>query len=96
MNPRFKPFATESAEGKTSPRAFNLKIVDAETPSSPFKPLSSVLPATTKGAANRLDREPDGDAPAEPKLETRRDGDRISRITVTCDCGRLHDIECEY
>ena len=96
MNPRFKPLIAESAEGQSNARPFNLKAVSADLPAVSFKPLSSVLPAAAKGSVRRPDGEGDAGAATEPKLETRRDGDRISRITVTCDCGRSHDIECEY
>jgi hypothetical protein len=69
----------------------------AETTAAPFKPLSSVLPAaraggTTSGGVGATEAED----MVEPKLETRRQGDKVTRISLTCNCGRLHEIECEY
>jgi hypothetical protein len=95
MNPRFKPFLTPPAEGTEQPRPFQLKVMSAGTTAAPFKPLSSVLSAVKSGRGN-ADVPPEIEDEVEPKLETKRQGDQISRITVTCNCGRTHEIECEY
>lgn len=95
MNPRFKPFISPPAEGTPTQRPFNLKVMSSETKDTPFKPLSSVLPAARTGAATG-DPTQDPDGAIAPQLETRRQGDKITRISVTCSCGRLHEIECEY
>jgi len=95
MNPRFKPLITQTAEGGPTQRPFNLKIMPADTTAEPFRPLSSVLPAARGGTSTGAAAHDPEDA-VEPKLETRRHGDTITRISVTCNCGRLHEIECEY
>jgi len=95
MNPRFKPLITPTAEDGPAQRPFNLKIMPAATSDAPFKPLSSVLPAARSGAAGGGPAH-DPEGVMDPKLETKRQGDQITRISVTCNCGRLHEIECEY
>lgn len=95
MNPRFKPFISPPAEGTPTQRPFNLKVMSAATKDAPFRPLSSVLPAARTGPATGGNA-PDPDGAVDPQLETRRQGDKITRISVTCSCGRLHEIECEY
>lgn len=95
MNPRFKPLLTPAAPAPADQRPFALKVAPAETAAATFQPLSSVLPPTAPGKGGRRT----GPAPAdqvEPTLEIKREGDRITRITVTCGCGCLHEIECEY
>jgi hypothetical protein len=95
MNPRFKPLITPAAPAAAESRPFNLKIASAESTAAAFKPLSSVLPAGTPGNGGRRA----GNAPedqVEPALELKREGDRITRISVTCGCGCRHEIECEY
>lgn len=93
MNPRFKPFVTPNPGTGADPRPFNLKVVAPTATDAPFRRLSTVLPATKPAAAGG---DSSTDEVAEPKLETRKQGDKITRITVTCGCGRLHEIECEY
>jgi hypothetical protein len=95
MNPRFKPLISPPAEAAAKPRPFQLKVLPAETSDHPFRALSSMLPALKSGGTPPALT---GDTPdeIEPKLETRRQGDQITRITVTCNCGRIHEIECEY
>lgn len=95
MNPRFKPLIAEPEKGAATTRPFQLKVVPAAEASAPFKPLSSVL-SSLKGAPAGSEQEIDPEGQVDPKLETKRDGDKISRITVTCNCGRVHEIDCEY
>lgn len=95
MNPRFKPFITPAAPAAPEQRPFSLKIASAESTAATFQPLSSVLPAAAPGNGGRRA----GATPAdqvEPALEIKREGDRITRISVTCGCGCRHEIECEY
>ncbi len=94
MNPRFKPLITQAEETSPAPRPFNLKVLPTTAAETKFKPLSSVLPAARPGAS--ADGHPDPEGVVEPKLETRRQGDKLTRISVTCNCGRLHEIDCEY
>jgi hypothetical protein len=95
MNPRFKPLISTPEKGAAKERPFQVKIVPAATASAPFKPLSSVL-STLKGSPSGdvVEREPENQA--DPKLETKKQGDAVTRITVTCNCGRVHEIDCEY
>ena len=95
MNPRFKPLISQAAETGATQRPFNLKIVSAESTAAPFRPLSSVLPAA-KGGAVSSGSAIDPEGVVDPKLELKRQGDKITRISVTCNCGRLHEIECDY
>lgn len=95
MNPRFKPLISPAAETGATQRPFSLKIVSAESTAAPFRPLSSVLP-TAKGGAINGGSAIDPEGAVDPKLELKRQGDKLTRISVTCNCGRLHEIECEY
>lgn len=96
MNPRFKPFISPPpVEAGPTPRPFHLKIMPAETAETPFKPLSSVLPAARTGAAADGGVQ-DSEGVVDSRLELKRQGDKITRISVTCNCGRLHEIDCEY
>lgn len=96
MNPRFKPFLPPVAESGAAPRPFQLKIMPAETAATPFKPLSSVLPAGRAGGMASGGGTAEAEGIVDSTLETRRQGDKITRISLTCGCGRLHEIECEY
>ena len=48
-------------------------------------PLAMALPAS-----------PATPAPSQAKVEVIRSGDRISRLKITCRCGELIEIDCEY
>ncbi len=95
MNPRFKPLLTNATPAEGEQPAFNLKIASAESTGATFKPLSSVLPAGTARNGGRL-ADDGSEAQMESALEIKREGDRITRISLTCNCGRLHELECEY
>jgi hypothetical protein len=62
-------------------------------------------PATETGAASApvfrpLNAAPDGCAgsplPGEPKITLERDGERVTRITIQCACGRTIELACAY
>jgi hypothetical protein len=33
---------------------------------------------------------------AQPKVHLEREGDRITRIEITCSCGQILELKCQY
>lgn len=95
MNPRFKPLLTNPAAPESSSATFSLKVVSSEQKDVTFKPLSSVLPAVGRGAGNGAG-EVEEDEGATSKLDVKREGDKVTRLNLTCNCGRMHEIDLDY
>ncbi|HAV63119.1 MAG TPA: hypothetical protein DCY13_12235 [Verrucomicrobiales bacterium] len=96
MNPHFQPLISKPSETETQTRPFALKVVSAEQASVPFKPLSSMLTPGGNGAGMGGVQPGQPEASNRSKLEVKRDANRISRLTVNCGCGRVHEVDLEY
>lgn len=96
MNPRFQPLLDQLAGQTENPaRSFTLKVMPAEKVAHPFKPLSSVLPAAGRGAGSGAETA-DEEEKTRARLDVKREGDKVTRLSVTCSCGRMHDLDLEY
>ena len=66
-----------------------------------FDPASQTLkaesPLFSPMTAPRPDPSEKAEAPCgDPKVELKRDGDRITQIRVHCRCGEVVELACEY
>jgi hypothetical protein len=95
MNPRFTPLLKTSAESVGQKQPFKLKILPAEEIKTPFQTLASAI-STSNAGKGRNARDHQDDHEHEPKIDLKRDGEKITRLTVTCGCGSVMEIECEY
>lgn len=96
MNPRFQPLLTACGTGsaKETKKSFQLKIVPADKVTEPFQSLAAAMSTARKG--QRHDEENDQDSRHQPRIDLKKDGDKITRITVTCGCGEIMEIDCDY
>lgn len=64
----------------------------------PFTPLvSSTTPATQPAAQPfHAFASPVTHPAGNPQVTVKRDGDRITHIVVTCACGQVTELACEY
>ncbi len=65
---------------------FRVNVKSNVENAQPFHPLGF------PGAASPLAPNPN----AEPQIEIRRDGDRVSAIHIQCTCGQTIELECHY
>jgi hypothetical protein len=54
------------------------------------------VPAPTQGFAPIKSGAPCEAAKEEPKVELVRDGQRVKVIRVTCSCGEVIELQCDY
>jgi hypothetical protein len=95
MNPRFSPLLKTSDDKGGQKQSFKLKVLSSEDVKTPFQTLSSAITASNAGKGRNA-REASDDHEHEPKIDLKRDGEKITRITVTCGCGTVMEIDCDY
>ena len=95
MNPRFNPLLKPSDDSEGKKQSFKLKIMPSESVKTPFQTLASAMSSANAGRPQTR-RESPADHEHEPKIDLKRDGETITRITVTCGCGSVMEIDCEY
>lgn len=96
MNPRFNPLLKQSDSGTESNKPFKLKVLPSEEIKAPYQSLSSALGSANAGTSRRNVEATNSDHEHEPKIDLKREGETITRITVTCGCGSVMEIDCEY
>ncbi len=85
MNSSFKPLLTPGPVDAGQRATFTARVVK-QTTGTPFQAAAaalnpSVAPACSGGT---------------PQVSLERQGDRISRIIVTCSCGEVIELDCRY
>ena len=91
------PAAALAAQNAAAP--FRLKSPPSLAQTVPqFKPLfSGGLPTKTiPGSSPPATAARPACAAKEPQVNVKRDGDRVSHITITCGCGQRIELACEY
>ncbi len=87
MNPSFKPLLTAVPAEANRRTSFTARVV-RQPAASPFQAAAPVVHAHGPSAAP-------GSA-GQPQVTVERQGDRISRIIVTCSCGEVIELDCRY
>ncbi|MBE7498717.1 MAG: hypothetical protein HS113_00060 [Verrucomicrobiales bacterium] len=86
MSEPFIPFSRTRATPRGARQTFRLAVLPQGAP--PAAPTAPTLPNTP--SAPPAPTVP----PPEPQLTLERDGDRITRITLRCPCGAIHELVC--
>ncbi len=95
MNPRFSPLLKLSEDSEGKKQSFKLKVLPSEDVKAPFQTLASAMSSSHTGNRHRT-REQTEDHEHEPAVDLKREGEKITRITVTCGCGSVIEIDCDY
>jgi hypothetical protein len=82
-----KPFLTGKKQLEITPLRF---------PSTP-SPLAAAAAKAARCPAPAATPDSAADAPAGvPRVEVIREGDKVVRLVVTCSCGELIEVDCQY
>lgn len=86
MNPSFKPLLTAVPAEANKRTSFTARVVrqPAANPFQAAAPTPTHGPSASAGSAGQ------------PQVTVERQGDRISRIIVTCSCGEVIELDCRY
>jgi hypothetical protein len=86
MSSSFKPLLTAVPAEANKRATFTARVV-RQPAASPFQaaaPAHAHGPSAAAGSGEQ------------PKVTVERQGDRISRIIVTCSCGEVIELDCRY
>jgi hypothetical protein len=86
MNKDFIPLSLSGGPRPGGAAVARSKEAAATQTPTPFRPLGGSAPTAQAPLA------PGG----EPKITLERQGDRVTRITVQCPCGRVTELVCSY
>lgn len=88
MSAEFTPFAAGRSESGTS-TPFVLRRVASATSQGGYQPLAS-------GGGVPPPRPPNLGEGHVPVVTLQREGDRVTGIRITCRCGEVIDLACDY
>jgi hypothetical protein len=82
MSDAFVPFARTRVTPRSARQPHRLVVLPPDAPQA-----AASLPPNSPPS-------PPPPAPPAPELTLERDGDRITRITLRCPCGAIHELLC--
>lgn len=88
MSEPFIPFSRTRATPRGARQPLRLAVLPQGAP-----PAAPAAPPNTPSLPPPLASLPSA-TPPEPQLTLERDGDRITRITLRCPCGAIHELLC--
>ncbi len=84
MNAAFKPLLPAGSAEPTPRLSFTAKVLRQPATVASFQPASRACTAPASPANHQ------------PRVTLERQGDRISRILITCACGEVIELDCRY
>ncbi len=96
MASTFVPLLTADGPHAATGRAFRARVLAGPGPAAEFRPLRPVKNAQEPALEESDPAAGRSPCAGAPSLAVRREGDVIVAIQVTCRCGEVTEIQCDY